>query len=446
MTSKLLKDTSYSAILKVSTPMIFSALSENVMQIIGRILLARYSEIALSSANVAWTWCSTIYCSMISIIFIAGAFVGNYNGAGKYKFASVPVWQMIWFSISTLIISIPAAYLLAPYCVPKNLQAEGISYFKIMFAATPLFCVRASLSLFFIAIGKGYIITISVLFAAVINLITDLILIFGHCGITQFMGATGAAIGTIFGTLSGIAFLAFNFYKKKIREKYGTLNCKLRLKRLKKYLKLGFLASIGHIVEAFILSFVVFFLSSISNEMALIQSISSTLYVFFMFFVSGLEKGIMSIASNLLGANMREKINLLLRRALIMQFGIAIIFAAIILAFPMAIIELLKINSATPELIQQITLVLGLMMITFLVDGIIWIEAGILEAGGDVNYMMGVISISNSIFVAIPAFILVCNGAFSVVWSWILYSIANSVSAFMLYKRYKSNRWVHINV
>ena len=447
MSSNLLKDTSYSTILKVSAPMMFSALSGSLMQIIDRMILAHYSELAMTSANAASAWCSTIQCSMISIIFIAGAFVGNYNGAGKYKFASVPVWQMLWFSLSLFLISFPISNFLGSYCVPKNLQADGIPFFKTLFAWTPLFCMRASISLFFISIGKGYIVTIAVLIALVVNCFTATILVFGYCGITQFMGTSGAAIGTIIGAFADLIFLAICFFSKQIRTKYNTLYCKFRPRRLKRYLKLGFLASIGHIIESCIYSFLVFFLSGVNNEMALIQTISTTLYSFFLFSISGLEKGVMSIASNLLGAKMRSSIDTLFKHTIILQLTIAVVVSILIFSCPSIFIgSFVDINTINPDLLHQIVVALSLMMITFLFDGIIWIEAGILEAGGDVNYMMASIAGNQVLFIAIPMAFLVYNNCFNVSWSWNLYSIASAVSSVILYKRYKSDKWIHINV
>ena len=442
-----LKDINYSTILKVSTPTILSALSTNIMQIMDRLILAKYSTTAMTSATASGVWCGTIQCATISMIFIAGAFVGNYNGAGKYKLAGVPVWQMIWFSLFLFLLSIPMSKYLGPYCVPTNLQADGIPYFEILMAWTPIFCLKASISLFFIAIGKGFLITIAVLIAMVINFIADIVLVFGCFGITQFMGTPGAAIGTILAELSEVVFLSICFFKKNIRQQYGTLNCKLRLKRLNKYLKLGFLASIGHIVESVIFSFIVFFLTSISNEMALIQTISSTLYSFFLFFVSGLEKGIMSIASNLLGAKMRCKIDILLKRGIVLHCVITLIISAFIFIYPSIFINsFIDMNSASHELINEIILVMGLMMITFLFDGVVWIEAGILEAGGDVNFMMATIAGCITAFVAIPAGFLIYSNTFSVEWDWILYSLSSVIASIILLKHYRSNKWIHINV
>ena len=442
-----LTDTSYSTILKISIPTILSSLSSNIMEVIDQMILARYSPIAMAGATSAANWCITLRCAAMSLVFIAGAFVGNYNGAKKYKFAGMPVWQMIWFSLFLFALSIPISIFCGTYVIPHDLQSEGLPYFHLLMACIPIFTMRSAINAFFIAIGRGFLVTISVFIAIIFNTVIDLILVHGKCGITAFMGAKGAAIGTIVAGLSELIFVLVFFLRQDTREKYGTLNCKLRPRYLAKYMKLGAFASVGHICESLVYSIIYYYLASVSTEYAVIQTICVTTYMFLLTGVMGIEKGVMSITANLLGAKLRTKINQLLKRGIVLHLAIATIFSVVVLLFPNIIIgNFIDINTADPNFITQAIHVLYVVLLCYIIDGIVWVEAGILEGGGDLNFQMVTIAISAWGLIAIPVLIMYYTGNLTAGQNWNMCVFSATLNAIVLFKRYRSDKWIHITV
>ena len=86
------------------------------------------------------------------------------------------------------------------------------------------------------------------------------------------------------------------------------------------------------------------------------------------------------------------------------------------------------------------------MLLYFLIDGFVWIIAGIVEAGGDINYMM--ITIASCLWgiVAIPDYFLYRCHLLHVERTWMLLFVSIVTSATVLYHRYKSDKWIHIKV
>ncbi len=442
-----LTDTSYSTILKVSAPTILSALSSNIMEVIDQIILARYSPIAMAGATSAATWCMTFLSAATSLVFVSGAFVGNYNGAGKYKFAGMSVWQMIWFSVFLFTLSIPISMSCGSYVIAPALQSEGLPYFHILMACTPIFTMRSAINAFFVAIGRGFLVTISVFIAIVLNTIIDLILVNGYCGITAFVGAKGAAIGTVVAGLSELIFALIFFLKKSTRERYGTLNCKLRIRHLKRYTKLGAFASVGHVCESLLYSLIYYYLSKISTEYAVTQTICITTYMFLLTGVMGIEKGVMSMTANLLGAKLQNKLNQLLIRSIILHVSLAMIFSIVVIIFPNVIIgNFININTADPEFINSVIEVLHIVLLCYLLDGIVWIEAGVLEGGGDLNFQMVSLATSAWCFIGIPVLCMYHLGTLSGSKVWIMTACSAILNAIILLKRYRSGKWIHIGV
>ena len=442
MTTTELTDVRYSTILKVSAPTILSSLSASIMSILDVLILAKYSTIAMTGAAAASAWCHAFQCSTIALVFITGALVGHYNGAEKYKLAAMPVWQMIWFSLSLFIISLPLSYIIAPYCIPKNLYEYGIPYLKIVMGLSPIFCIKVALSSFLVSIGKGFIVSISSFIAIIVNATLDIFLIFYYD-----YGTTGAAIGTIMAGVSELIFLSYFFFKRSIRLKYCTLNAKLRIKRLLRYLNLGVLSSLGHVFESVVYSSIYYILASSSTDKALTQTITQNLWILLICVVSGLEKGVLSITANLLGAKLRDRINILFKRSLNIHFCNALLLLMFILIFSDFIINnYVDVNNISPELHRHLLNVFKIAWLCFVFDGIVWIEAGILESGGDMNYMMVTIASCLGIFVAFPIFCIMDTSSISVEMVWTLCTISTMASVLLLFRRYKSNKWIKIEV
>lgn len=441
-----IKKINMSTIFKVSLPMMISALSAQFMIILDQLVLARYSIESMTGAAAASVWSAAIQCAAMSVTMVAGAFVGNYNGAKKFRLAGVPVWQMIWFSISLFAISIPISLFMAEICIPENLHAEGIPFFKILMFCAPITGIYYTLSSFFVAIGKGFLVTISVIIANIVNVVVDIVLVFGYFGIDGYQGSTGAAIGTVTAWMANVLVLFIYFFKKDIRKKYGTLNFKFRLKKMKECLKLGAAGGVGHFFEMSAWSVVYYLLATIGQEVAMIQSIAVSVNIFLAFIVSGLEKGIMAITANLLGAGLKDKTKLLLKKGITIHLVFTSIVAFVFIFFPEVITDNFIKFDVSKETLDTTILILRLVIIYFFIDGIVWVIAGVIEAGGDISYTMVTIASCLWVFVALPAFVLFQLGMLKIELTWIMLIVAVVSIAAILYHRYKSDKWIHIKV
>ena len=433
-------------VFKIALPLMISALSSHFMLILDQLVLARYSVDAMIAASSASSWCAALQLAIMSMTIIAGSFVGNYNGAGKYEQAGIPVWQMIWFSLSLFVVSVPLSLFASELCIPENLRIEGIPYFRVLMCAAPIYGVYSSLSSFFIAIGNGYLITISVILANIVNIFVDIILVFGYFGIDGYKGSVGAAIGTVIAVLFNTIILFACFFHSKIRTKYKTFNFRLQIDKLQKYLKLGFAGGLSHMLETSSWAVIYYLLANVAKEDAMLQSIAVSVNLFMAFIVCGLERGAMAITSNLLGAQKREQVGKVLVNSSYIHLAFVVVIAGIFKFYPELIVNNFIRFDVSPEIFQRAADLLWLVLLYFLIDGFVWIIAGIVEAGGDINYMM--ITIASCLWgiVAIPDYFLYKCHLLHVERTWMLLFISIVTSATVLYHRYKSDQWIHIKV
>lgn len=433
-------------VVRMSFPMMISALSTHIMIVLDQLVLARYSIEAMTGASSASVWCSAFQYSTMSVILICSAIVGNYNGAQKYHMAGMPVWQMIWFAISLFLISIPISLFAGRHCIPPNLYTFGLPYFRICSLFIPICGISCALSGFFIAIGRGMFVTFSIIVANVVNVIVDIILVFGFFGIDNFMGSAGAAIGTVFSWFVHCILLFLFFFRKDFREKYHTLDFRLRLQKLKEYLRLGGVGGIGHICEMLAWGTIYYTLANISTEIAMIQSIAVSVNVFMAFIVAGLEKGIMAMTANLLGAGMKDKIMGLIKNGIGIHLIFSIFIATVFIFSPDFIISNFIKFQVSDAILQDTVFILRLVLFYFLIDGVCWVIAGVLEAGGDLGFTMFTIASCIWSIVTIPSIIFARYNVLNIKLTWYLLIVSVSIMSSVLYYRYKSSKWIHIKI
>lgn len=428
---------------RISLPLMLTALSANLMFLLDRLILVRYSTEAMNAAAVAGMSCAVFQFGGIAIASIAEVFVGQYNGAKDYEKTAQPVWQMIWFSLSLFIIFVPIALWLGPYLLPVNLQKEGLSYFKLIMFFGPLISMIVSLSAFFIGRGFVKLVTWCTLVCNLMNAALNVILIFGIDGWIQGMGTTGAAIATIVSQGIQILILGSVFLNKYHRKNFKTSNYRFDFKLFSDCLKIGTPSAISQMIEFSAWVTLLQIATSVNLDYLTIQTIGNSVLVFFAFVVHGNKRAITAAASNLIGAEKDNLIPQLFASGFKLHLIFAFVFSVPLVFYPDLIIHqfLPGVQDPAAQLYLDCIAVLKWVWLFFVLDGILWVFGGILMAGGDTRFIMFMNTFSAWFFAILPIYIAVhyFHVHSSTAWGICnLYVIANLI-AFSL--RYRSNRW-----
>lgn len=428
---------------RISLPLMLTTLSANMMFLLDRLILVRYSAEAMNAVAVAGMGCAIFQFGGVAIASIAEVFVGQYNGAGQHEKTSEPVWQMIWFSLGLFVIFWPIALWAGPYMIPESLHKEGLPFFKLVMFFSPLISMIAALSAFFIGRGFVKLVTWCTLVCNLINAALNVILIFGIEGWISSMGAKGSAIATI--TAQGIQVLILGgvFLNKYHRKNFKTGNYQFNSPLFWDCLKVGTPSAISHVIEVAAWTALFRIAASVDLNYITIQTIGNTVLVFFAFVTEGIQKGVIAIASNLIGARKDHLISTLFKSGCMMHFIFIFVFSIPLIFFPNLLIcqFLPGIQDPTLPLYVECVIVLKLVWVYFLFDGIVWILSGILTAGGDTRFIMYMNASAAWVFAILPIYIAVhyFHVHSSTAWGLCtIYGAANLVSFFL---RYRSNRW-----
>ena len=439
----------------VSLPLMISSLASLLMIFVDRCFLARYSldtlNAAVNSGTMAWAFLGGF--GMLTLM--SEVFVAQYNGAKKFTSIGIPVWQMIWFSLISIIIFVPLGIWGAPlFFSNPQYGALQVDYFRYLMVFGSFYPLMTAFSGFYIGQGKTRFLIYIAILANLVNIIFDWILIFGIKGIVPEMGIKGAAIATCFGTIFQAGILGFMFFSKKNREEYGTNKWQFKPQIFKKCFKVGFSPAVFYTLEIMGWALFYFMMIKLGQLHITVSSICQSVVILLSFFFDGLNRGIAALAGNFIGSNRAHLIHSLLKSGMKLLVIFTVVISVFLVVDPKLIIDFL-----IPGSIEQQVLITGgasfykiLKFCLFCVflylffEGIRWIFAGLLTAAGDTFFLLMAGSLSVWIFLLLPVYFIVVKFSLAVQFAWGLASIYAALLSLIYWLRFRQGKWKKIKL
>lgn len=397
-------------LLVISFPIMISALSGLLMNFCDRVILAHYSTDAMNAGITAGMAANVFLFGFLAIALIAEVFVGKKNGAGRYKEASRPVWQMIWFSLASAAIFWPFAFWLSHLFVPaEEFSGMATTYFQLLMYFGPLFPLVGALSGFFIGVGKTRLVSIAAIVGNLVNVVSDTSLVFGYGDIVPELGVAGAAIGTGIAQFIQVFILFLAFFSHNNRKKYGTTNYGFDRHIMLDCLKVGTPSSIGHMIEIAAWAILLRLMAQAGDDYITLVAFGQSMHVLFAFATEGLQKGVTTIAANLIGGDETRKLKKLVKSALrFLLIIMAILFIPLVI-YPDPIIQVFLLDEfQSQRAVYDLSRLTGIFVWGYLfLDGMVWIFAGILTAFGDTKFIMVVNALLAWAFALLPTYIFI---------------------------------------
>ena len=366
-----------------------------------------------------------------------------------------PVWQMIWFSLFSLLFFIPIGIWGAPFIFSNDPYSESeITFFRWLMFFGPSYALMTAFAGFFIGRGKTAIMIWLAIIANIINIGLDYILIFGIKGVIPELGIQGAAIATCTGYVFETLMLAFLFFQKENREKFGTNNWKLNLSEMKKCFQVGVPQGIFYALEIFGWSIFYWMMTSLSDNHITISSICQSFIILLSFFYDGLSRGAAAVAGNLIGANRRDLIHKVLKSGIYLLIFFSLISGIFLVIDSQDTVQFLFFDHfdsshATPiDPVIQTALkkCLFFSFIYLFFEGIRWLLSGLLVAAGDTIFLLIAGSVSVWIFLLLPIYFFVVRLNLSVEIAWQLTVTYSALLPLIYWIRFKTGAWKEMNL
>lgn len=430
----------------ISLPLMLSMMSGSLMLFLDRMLLAQFSIDALNACVNASVIAAAIQFAFLTTSAIAEVFVGQYNGAGQYQKIAVPVWQMIWFSVMSSLLFLPVGIFAGPLFFFETPYASlEIEYFKWIMLFGPVFCMSGALSAFYIGRGSVKFVTLVVIFANLLNVVLDLLLIFGYKSYIPSFGIAGAAIATGISQVAQCLILFLGFMREKYRHCFGTANWAFNKECFLKCLRIGLPNSLAHTLE--IIAWAVFFrmMTSAGEQHITVVAICQSIFLLFTFIAEGISKGATAIAANLIGAKKWDLVWKLFRSGVKFYFQAFLILGLILVVDPGPLIDWFigrDMAIESRESIRTIAMSACIWMwVYFLFDGIHWLVAGLLTAAGDTKFVLLVAGLSSWIFAILPIYYFINILGYQADTAWLITAFYGCVVCSIYLLRFKSEKW-----
>lgn len=340
------------ALIRISIPLMLFLFCEALTSFCERIFLS-YHSIDGVRASLSASYLATIFQSpCVAIAVMAQVFVGFYQGSNEHKRIGPCVWQLIWFAILSFLITLPISYLISSwYFKGTVIEAGGVEYFMILSFGNFLFPLSTALSSFYLGRGKTLLVTSLMLASYALKLVLNWLLIFGINGIIPALGARGAALAKVFG-LGIICCIFFSaFLSKKNREMYNTGFWRFSPIALWHYMCPGLVRALGYLSSKICWAASCYIMIKKGGKYLDVLTIGGTIITFLVFTTNGIYKAILTIASNLIGAQKNTEIWRLCRSFTVYAGIITAMLTIPLIFFPDMLIYFF--DSSSKEIFKQ---------------------------------------------------------------------------------------------
>src|SRR3990167_920891 len=220
-------------------PLMLGMISTTLMMFVDRLFLARFDPHALNASASAGMAYLVFLVIPIAIVSVSEVLVGRLHGRGRFTEIGSAAWQMVWFGLMVT----PIFWLIAIYgpvclfCGTGN-EVNETDFFRTLMLFAPSQCFMIAIAGFFIGIGHVQVVTVTAILGNVLNIILDIILIFGMGGIPA-MGVIRASLATGVAQVAQFGFLLILFLRQRNRHIYHTHKYKVNRRYLMKGLRIG---------------------------------------------------------------------------------------------------------------------------------------------------------------------------------------------------------------
>lgn len=222
------------AILILAVPMVLEMLMESVFAVVDIFFVSRLGPEAVATVGITESVMTVVYAISSGLSVATTALVARRIGEKRKKEASVVAFQSIMAGILiSTVIALPGIFFAKEFLLlmgaTEEMAEEGIMYPAIIFGGNAVVMLLFIINAIFRSSGDAAISMRVIIFANLINIVLDPLLIFG-IGPFPELGLTGAAIATTTGRGIAVIYQFYLLFKGKYRVKLYWHSLKLKLK------------------------------------------------------------------------------------------------------------------------------------------------------------------------------------------------------------------------
>ncbi len=206
-------------------PVIFSSLASTLMGLTDTLLMGWVGTTAQGGVGLGslLTWCCS--CFFVGTLTVINTFVAQHVGAGDDRRCGPVAWHGLLLALGFGLLGVPIGLevhrLVALFGAPPDVAAIASSYTRIRVLALLLAVLESGLTSFMRGIGDTRTPMKVALGTVLLNIPLNLWLVFGGLGVAP-LGPDGSALATVIAQGAGVLTLVGLYFRRSLRERYGT--------------------------------------------------------------------------------------------------------------------------------------------------------------------------------------------------------------------------------
>ncbi|MFV0472256.1 MAG: MATE family efflux transporter [Paludibacteraceae bacterium] len=360
------------SIFRITYPIFFSLVAQNIINVTDTAFLGHVSEVALGASAIGGVFYMAVY--FVGFGFSQGVqiLIGRRNGEKNYPEIGTIFNNSLAFNffLATLIFILSAAFmprLLQLLVNSSNIYAASVDYLQYRIFGFFFSFLNVIFRAFFVGITRTKVLTISGLITALVNVALDYVLIFGKFGFPEW-GIKGAAVASVVAEMVTSVYLVCVTRKHDKSNSFGLFRFnKFDWKTVRKVLDLSIFIMFQFFISTSIWFVFFIFIERMGERPLAVTNIARSLYVLLMIPGSALATTVSTLVSNMIGAGEKDKVISLMYKTL--KITIIIILPLMIMTFiyPEMIA---KIYTNNPDLILASIPTLRVVSIAMVLCGV----------------------------------------------------------------------------
>ncbi|MGC3977113.1 MAG: MATE family efflux transporter [Paludibacteraceae bacterium] len=333
------------SIFKVTYPIFFTLVAQNIINVTDTAFLGHVSEVALGASAIGGVFYIAIY--FLGFGFSQGAqiLIGRRNGEKNYAEIGPIFNNSLVFNFLLSLVFFLLSVFFMPSLIRVLVSSEHIYRASLEFLNYRIYgfffvFLNVIFRAFFVGTTYTKVLTISGFITAIVNIILDYVMIFGKFGFPEW-GIKGAAIASV------IAEAVTTVYLFVVTRRYDKSNTfglfhfhKIEWEPIKKVLDLSIFVMFQFFISISTWFMFFIFIERLGERELAITNIGRSLYILLMIPGSALATTVTTIVSNMIGAGEKEKVLSFMNKVLKITL--------------LAIVPLMSVTFLLPQVIARI--------------------------------------------------------------------------------------------
>jgi multidrug resistance protein, MATE family len=308
-------------------PILLMAFSSCLFLLVEKVLLARLSIHEMEAAVSVAYICQIFQITCVALAMMTQVSVAAWAGAGNSKIIGPGVWQFIWFSFLSILITIPVGVIYGNYFFANtSIEKTALPYLYLSLATNFLYPLGMTLSCFYLGRGKTRLVLLATIGSQALKVALAFPLILGWGSWVPSFGLIGGCLSTLIAQGGFCLLLLAAFLSPQNREIYHSNLWLFKPKLFWECIRPGLLRAANRVLNVTSWTSVAQLMASKGGDYLAVLSIGGALSLFLPFLGDAICQTQTIVVSQILGARKYD----LLRKVFFFGFSLALLFAALI--------------------------------------------------------------------------------------------------------------------